>query len=382
MERISHPTSVSGRFTDGDPGTSTPATTIIADFLNQWQDELIGTIEEAGLTPAAADVTQLQQAISRLATKGGGLKNQVGNGDFRVWQRGSTFAGLGPSPTYTADRWEIAADGTGGSGVATVSKQGFAVGQTDVPGATSFLRYSQTTGSDSGGGKIATKLEVLQQAANGDVTVTCHLKATSAITVTASVVQDLGQSEQIAGSSALSLTTSWQEFTFTVACPTLSGQSLGTNPNLRLEFALPTGTPQVDIARVQLELASVASSFEVRPLALEAALCQRYFEKSYPLDVAPGTITYAGAQAGLNSGDVMHTLGQRFRVPKRVSPTMAWYAPTSSDTPRILQESGTTVRVVTDVLDVSTTSTGRPRIDAAFPDIRSVFGHWTAEAEL
>lgn len=382
MERISHPTSISGRFTDGDPGTSTPATTIIADTLNQWQDELINTLEAAGLTPSAGDVTQLEQAISRLATKGGGLKNQIVNGDFRVWQRGSTFAGIGAAPTYTADRWEISADGTGGSGVATVTKQGFAVGQTDVPGATSFLRYSQTTGSDSGGGKIATKLEVLQQAANGDVTVTCHIKATAAITVTASVVQDLGQSEQIAGSSALSVTASWQQFTFTVSCPTLAGQSLGTNPNLRLEFAIPTGTPQVDIARVQLELASVASSFEVRPLALEVALCQRYYEKSYPIDVAPGTVTFQGMATGLNSSDVMHTLSREFRVPKRVAPSVTWHSPTSATTPRILQESGSVERVVTDVLDVSTISTGRPRIDAGFPDIRSVFAHWTAEAEL
>jgi hypothetical protein len=72
MDRIDHPTadaSVSDRplFTEGNPATGLPATVITAEWLNGVQEEMIHAISSAGLTPNAADLTQLTQAVRLLS---------------------------------------------------------------------------------------------------------------------------------------------------------------------------------------------------------------------------------------------------------------------------------------------------------------------------
>lgn len=68
MDRINHPTATPGRqFTEGDPGSGTPATVVTAQFLNGIQEELVGVIEAAGLSPNAAVVNQLRRAIFELS---------------------------------------------------------------------------------------------------------------------------------------------------------------------------------------------------------------------------------------------------------------------------------------------------------------------------
>lgn len=57
------------------------------------------------------------------------FRNKFINGDFRIWQRWSSVA-VGASGIYTADRYVHYA---GVGGAATVSKQTFTPGQTDVP---------------------------------------------------------------------------------------------------------------------------------------------------------------------------------------------------------------------------------------------------------
>lgn len=46
-----------------------------------------------------------------------GNPNLLGNSDFKIWQRGTTFTSPLPSNTYTADRWR------NGSGQVTLKKQ-------------------------------------------------------------------------------------------------------------------------------------------------------------------------------------------------------------------------------------------------------------------
>lgn len=82
---------------------------------------------------------------------------------------------------------------------------------------------------------------------------------------------------------------------------------------------------------VQLEVGSQPSPFELRTLNEEEKLCKRYYEKSYSLSVAPGTVTTAGcaleyltlggaATIGTGGADV------KFAVEKCYTPTVTIYS--------------------------------------------------------
>lgn len=63
-------------------------------------------------------------------------------------------------------------------------------------------------------------------------------------------------------------------------------------------------------------------------MALELALCQRYYEKSYDLATVPGTATAIGQSAFFIHG-LPSSTGKEvtFRVTKRVPPAMTGYSP-------------------------------------------------------
>lgn len=95
--------------------------------------------------------------------------------------------------------------------------------------------------------------------------------------------------------------------------------------------AQTSGTWTID--NVQLEAGSMMSAFERRNFGTEIALCQRYYQKSYALEVVPGTNTGAGAGT---SGCVdwnwgaMSTFGTvtiYTKTTMRASPTFTSYSP-------------------------------------------------------
>ncbi len=104
MHRIDGPTAVAalpaplavsgtpGFWTNGDPETLTPATVPTQDWFNTVQEEMVGLVLEAGLTPDKADHTQLLAALRVLfvsatggATSGAHL---VENGGYRTFADG------------------------------------------------------------------------------------------------------------------------------------------------------------------------------------------------------------------------------------------------------------------------------------------------------
>jgi len=60
-------------FTEGDPTTGVPATTVTGAWLNAIQEEIAHVVETAGLTLAKLDNTQLHAAIVALIAQGQGL---------------------------------------------------------------------------------------------------------------------------------------------------------------------------------------------------------------------------------------------------------------------------------------------------------------------
>ena len=66
MDRIQHSTAVDEKFVDPDPGAGRRGTIAVAEWANGVQEELVGLISAAGLTPAAGVYDQVRKAILRL----------------------------------------------------------------------------------------------------------------------------------------------------------------------------------------------------------------------------------------------------------------------------------------------------------------------------
>jgi hypothetical protein len=97
-----------GYFTGGDPIAGVPATVPGYEWFNGVQEELIAAIVGAGVTPAAATLTQLRQALRRAA--GGNVSLVTGTGAITVDQAGVVIVTVTAGSTLTLPR----ADAAGG----------------------------------------------------------------------------------------------------------------------------------------------------------------------------------------------------------------------------------------------------------------------------
>lgn len=88
----------------------------------------------------------------------------------------------------------------------------------------------------------------------------------------------------------------------------------------------------------QLEKNTAATLFEYRPIGTEISLCQRYYEKSYDIEVSPGTVDTSSNNGAelyepnwVTTGTALNWyMFAYFKVTKRVVPTTAVYSPGSS----------------------------------------------------
>jgi hypothetical protein len=232
-------------------------------------------------------------------------KNKIINGDFNIWQRGTTQAVIDVGAVYgSADRWLFGRNGTISTGTNTVSRETFTVGQTDVPNnPTFFCRWTTTTlGTSQTRIDVNQYMENVSTFAGQTATLSFYIKSSGTFGISTFVEQNFGS-----GGSALVTTTtgtgntstSWQRFTTTVAIPSITGKTVGANNFLRILIRVnsPTAGATFDFANAQLEYGSKATPFQTAsggsPQA-ELAMCQRYFQKSYALDVTPGTASTLG----------------------------------------------------------------------------------------
>ena len=211
---------------------------------------------------------------------GTGRKNYIINGNFDIWQRGTSFTATG----YTADRWYAIASGTG---TTTISQQSFTLGQTDVPNEPKYyLRIAKSSGATSGD-YLSSKNESVRTFAGQASVISFYAKASAATTLTPTIRQNFGtggspSSVNDVVKSDISVTTSWQKFTITHTFDSISGKTLGTNNNDHIElfFNIQNAAgDSIDFAQFQWEKGSVATDFEVRPIGEELNLCARYYQK-------------------------------------------------------------------------------------------------------
>jgi hypothetical protein len=248
-------------------------------------------------------------------------KNKIINGDFGIWQRGTSFSASG----YTADRFYF-----GRGSTTTVSRQTFTAGTAPVSGyeGTFFARIQRTAGSS--GDSFAQPIEDVRTFAGQVVTVSFWAKAAAAVTLGQVYLEQNfgsgGSGSVVAGSSGgLAITTSWQRFTFNVTVPSILGKTIGTSSYLQTIFDLTGGMGTsftLDLWGVQIEAGSVATAFQTATGTLqgELAACQRYYYRQ----------TASGAYANFGLGIAYNTTQAYIYVippvTMRVSPTAIDYS--------------------------------------------------------
>lgn len=263
-------------------------------------------------------------------------KNLIINGNFNVWQRGSSVNGI-TNGVYAADRWQY----WFGDEILNVLKQGFSVGQTNVPNEPEFYAKHQLSGaSASGQWWMVQKIEDVRTLAGEEATVSFYARSTVGTTLSgASMRQDFGSG----GSTAVTTTgvvddgtltaNVWKKITVSVSVPSISGKIIGTNHSLWLIIQLPDNlNADVDIAQVQVEKGIEATDFEFRSYAEEYHLCKRYYQKSFGINLTP-----ADSQANnYHIATAYATSADRVFIPlpveMRVAPTVTLYQPAAGGT--------------------------------------------------
>jgi len=241
-----------------------------------------------------------------------GFRNRIINGDMRIDQRssGASYAVTTGSAYGSCDRWGSLA---GASGVWTQRRT--ATTLTDFPFA---MRIQRTAGSTSTAAcYIGQVIETTNCAdlAGRSVTLSFEAIAGANFSAASSLIYAevwtgtgsdqgwgalnsatwTGQTAII--NSAQPITTTKTRYSSTAVVPA------GVNEIAIRFYAVGVGTAGAndffEITGFQLEAGSTATDFERRPIGTELALCQRYYDKSYSMNVAPGTNTLNGMVQGI-----------------------------------------------------------------------------------
>jgi hypothetical protein len=225
-------------------------------------------------------------------------KNKIINGDFRVNQR--AFASTTSDATFLFDRFRTA---LAGDGTSTFSAQVFTPGTAPVAGyeGVNYLRIvtaSQT--STAVQTVVSQRIEDVRAFAGQTATISFWAKAASG---TPAIAVQYNQNFGTGGSPSSSvstpagkatISTSWARYSLTLAIPSISGKTLGTNNNSRLDvniwvsagsdYNTPTTTLGIqnntfEIWGIQIENGSAATAFQTATGSIpgELAACQRYY---------------------------------------------------------------------------------------------------------
>jgi hypothetical protein len=249
-------------------------------------------------------------------------KNKIINGDFEVWQRGSTFTNATVN-TYTADRWFF---GGSGSNTGSISRQTFTPGTAPVSGYEGefFFRFNQTTTAISP--TVTQRIEDVRTFAGQTVRVSFWAKTASSMNGLRSITfnQNFGSGGSgtvtTTVNAAVATTTAWTRFSYSVAVPSISGKTLGASSYLELSFNTAEFVAvTLDLWGVMVEAGSNVTAFQTATGTIqgELAACQRYYYRN--------TSGQAYAQLAPVSGYGTSATNIEFAIPAivtmRVKPT-------------------------------------------------------------
>ena len=267
-----------------------------------------------------------------------GREDEIINGDFSVWQRGTTFS----TAVYGADRWLNSFIG----GTVTQSRQSFALGDnlgTLGLNPTFFLR--QTVSGQTLTSHFATilqRIESVRSYAGQTITVLGWARRSSGSTgnIVAEGLQNFGSGsafpEVYFSPTTISLTTSWAPFAVVLNVPSIVGKTLGTaNDHFGIQFFASAGADYaaranalglqaigVDLWGIHIRYgtwtAAATTDYRQRDPGTELLLCQRYYETG---DI--GTDGGLGVKYGAAGAITMLNSAGSYKVTKRINPAVS-----------------------------------------------------------
>jgi len=205
-------------------------------------------------------------------------KNKIINGDFGIWQRGTTVSPVS-SYGYTADRWQAFSYGTS---TTTVSRQTFTPASAPVAGYEGqyFARINSTNNQVVFENIIE---DVRTITPTQSFTVSFWARSqTAGNNLTLTFVQNFGTGGSANVNTAIltsqALTTGWVKYSATFTSPSVSGKTIGANSRCDFSFLHPVNN-YLELWGVQVEAGSVATPFATATGTIqgELAAAQRYY---------------------------------------------------------------------------------------------------------
>jgi len=262
----------------------------------------------------------IQKVISSVLDNPG-RKNYIINGSMQVAQRNTSFtSGSNNDDAYTLDRFYILSDGndiidvTQSTEVPSTALNSIAL---DVETVNKKFGIAQIIENKNCTGLIGNTVTLSFEAKVSATTKLDNVKAAivawdgTADSVTTDIISAWGAEDTnptlITNATYentpanLNVTTSWAKYSVSGTVDTS-----GANNVIVFIWSDVTDTTAGDflyITNVQLEVGSTASDFEHMNITEQIQLCERYFNKSYALSVAPGTSNTIEGSIAIRNGN-------------------------------------------------------------------------------
>jgi len=319
-----------------------------------------------------ASITDADITTAKLAYDAAPFRNIIINGDMSIAQRGTSTSGLGSdgATTYVLDRFKFQVNGSVSTARYTVSQD------TDVPTGQGFVKSSKIDVTTADASLNSAYYSFYRQEIEGQnlqylkkgtanaesITMSFWVKSNKTGTYICEI-DDNDNSRNINKSYTINSADTWEKKTITFAGDTTGTLDNDNGSSFRIFWWLAAGTDftsgtlatdwestvnanravgQVNLADstanewyitgVQLEAGEVASDFEFLPIDVNLQRCERYYEKTYNLSVAPGTSSDPGNRRDAQSSDgASNAVAVRnYKVRKRATATLTFYTGTTS----------------------------------------------------
>lgn len=328
------------------------------------------------------------------------MHNRIINPNGQIWQRANSGAAAITDVAYAFDRWYGLTQSAGitASQVSNVAN-----------GVPYMMRLTQANATAQRFGiaqaiESANCIDMRGQA----VTLSAQVRMSAATTLRYAIVEWTGTADAI----TKDVVNDWTNGTFTpgnffisatttitatgsvaLAANTLTpinltGTVSGSMNNIIVFFWTDSTQAQnvtLDIGKVQHELGSSATPLAVRSIQQEFSLCQRYFNKTYPLSDAPGT-AYGSANGGSSLGAYLYASSNFANLPNwyystmRTIPTVTVYSPYSGASGVVRDSNGNADRSASAGANQSVASAALNNVAVAA--INFIYGHIVVIAEL